>query len=99
MLAVHVTNHHIDLPPLVARMAAAHDPPLVARYRRSITSEAQRGEGKSDSEWMVLARTDESLGPVAWDAYWDRVKIKRGPVWRDDFANVLRVWKKDVEEE
>jgi len=93
MLAVNVTNHHLDLPPLVARLAASFDPPLSVRYRHDRPTEELKVEGKLESEWMILARNDAGLGPVEWDAYWNRVKVVPGPIWRDDFANLLRAWK------
>ncbi|MBA4063367.1 MAG: hypothetical protein C0501_06575 [Isosphaera sp.] len=95
VLAVNVTNRHLDLPPLVARAAAAFDPPLSVRYRHDQPTDALRAEGKDESEWMILARDDAALGPVAWDPYWDPVRVTAGPVWRDDFADTLGAWRKD----
>jgi hypothetical protein len=94
VLAVNVTNPHLELPPLVARTAASFEPPLAVRYRHDRPTEADRAEGKSESEWMILARDDEALGPIAWDPYWDRVAVTPGPIWRDDFANLLALWRK-----
>jgi hypothetical protein len=94
VLAVHISNNHLDLPPLVARLAADHDPPLAVRYCHDVASEEERADGKSDSQWMVLARTEADLGKLANSLYWERVPVVPGPVWRDDFANLLRVWKK-----
>ncbi|HSQ58046.1 MAG TPA: fused MFS/spermidine synthase, partial [Gemmata sp.] len=93
ILAIHVTNPHLDLAPLVTRLAADHDPPLAVRYRNDIPSDEMRAEGKTSSEWMILGRNDDALGPVSWDPYWDPVKPVPGPVWRDDFANVLAAWR------
>ncbi len=95
ILAVNVTNRHLDLPPLVARAAASFDPPLSVRYRHDQPTEALRAEGKEESEWMILARDDAALGPVAWDPYWDLVRVTDGPVWRDDFADTLSAWRRD----
>lgn len=95
VLAVNVTNPHLDVAPLVARTAALFDPPLAIRYRKDSVTDTLKAEGKSASEWMILARTEQGLGPVAWDPYWDLVdSVPDGPVWRDDFANVMRVWRK-----
>ncbi|MDB5308403.1 MAG: spermidine synthase [Gemmataceae bacterium] len=99
VLAVHVSNAHLDLPPLVNRLAADHDPPLAARYRHDHPVKGAE-DGKEVSQWMVLARTETDLGPMARGPYWEPVRgPPRGPVWRDDFANLLWAWKrKDTEE-
>lgn len=94
VLAVHISNNHLDLPPLVARLAADHDPPLAVRYCHDVASDPDRLDGKSDSQWMVLARSEAALGKMATNAYWQRVPVVPGPIWRDDFANLLSVWKK-----
>jgi len=98
LLAIHVSNQHLDLAPLVTRMAAAHDPPLLVRYKHDQPSEADRAEGKSASEWLILARDANSLGRLYFDPYWDWLKPVPGPVWRDDFANILAVWRKDPQD-
>ena len=98
VLAVHISNNHLDLPPLVARLAAHEfDPPLAVRYSHDIASEEQRKDGKTDSQWMILARKEADLGTLATNPYWDKVPVVPGPVWRDDFANLLKVWKKREE--
>jgi SAM-dependent methyltransferase len=100
VLAVHISNNHLDLPPLVARIGRREfDPPLAVRYSFDTPSESEKADGKSASQWMVLARTEADLGKLATTpAYWERVPDVDGPVWRDDFANLLKVWKKRAEE-
>jgi spermidine synthase len=97
ILAVHLSNVHLDLPPLVTRLAADHDPPLVVRYWHDVALDNERKDGKTDSQWMVLARSEADLGKIAKSPHWDKMKVVPGPVWRDDFANVLRVWRKEEE--
>jgi protein-L-isoaspartate O-methyltransferase len=99
VLAVHISNNHLDLPPLVARIARHEiEPPLSVRYSHDMASEDERADGKSDSQWMVLARSDADLGRMATHAYWEKLPDVDGPIWRDDFANLLKVWKKRAED-
>ena len=104
VLALHVSNQHLDLPPLVARLAADHNPPLAVRACHDIATELEMADGKTDSRWMVLARTEAVLEPLepvpaprprgGKTLDWKPVPATDGPVWRDDFANLLKVWKK-----
>jgi hypothetical protein len=98
VLAMHVSNNHLDLPPLVDRLAADHAPPLVARYSNDGATDAEKDDGKLPSQWMVLARSESDLGPVARSPAWQPVRIEHnGPIWRDDFANLLWAWKRKDE--
>jgi SAM-dependent methyltransferase len=95
VLAMHVSNNHLDLPPLVDHLAADHDPPLAARYCRDFPTDAEKRDGKLGSQWMVLARSETDLGAMAKGPTWFPVReSRRGPVWRDDFANLLWAWKR-----
>ncbi|HYH66108.1 MAG TPA: fused MFS/spermidine synthase [Urbifossiella sp.] len=95
VLAVHVSNVHLNLPPLVDRLAADHAPPLAARYWDDHPTDEEKADGKTASQWMVLARGVGDLGVMARGPQWHPVRAGPGPVWRDDFANVLGVWKRD----
>jgi hypothetical protein len=98
VLAMHLSNNHLDLPPLVGRLARDHDPPLVVRYAHDEPSEAEREDGKAASQWVVLARSEADLGAMAGGPHWQPVPARPGPVWRDDFANILSVWKRGEED-
>jgi len=98
VLAMHVSNNHLDLPPLVDRLAADHSPPLVARYCNDSATDAEKDDGKLPSQWMALARTEADLGSMSRGPAWQVVRIERsGPIWRDDFANLLWAWKRKEE--
>jgi hypothetical protein len=98
VLAMHVSNNHLDLPPLVERLAEDHSPPLVARYCHDLANEADKEDGKLTSQWMVLARTESDLGPMSRGPVWMPVRLDHGgPIWRDDFANLLWAWKRKEE--
>lgn len=103
-MALHISNNHLDLKPLIRRLADDHNPPLTVRYCHDSPTENERLDGKTDSQWMVLARRDEDLASLGLSTplpahtkrqIWQSVEWREGPLWRDDFANLLRVWKKN----
>jgi predicted O-methyltransferase YrrM len=132
ILALHVSNVHLDLPPIIARLADDHDPPLHVRLcNDQFLTDAERDDGKTPSQWMLLARSEEDILPMLshgqpprlsrWEPIalpmplpippmpvvqtstaqrmqWQTVPRKAdAPLWRDDFANLLRAWKKREE--
>jgi hypothetical protein len=91
VLAIHISNDHLDLQPLVA--AIAEDLGLVARVRYDVYS----GGGTdlithSASVWAVVARNESAFGSLSTDASW-RLASNTGGVrpWTDDFSNILSV--------
>jgi SAM-dependent methyltransferase len=98
VLAFHLSNRYLDLPPLVARLGAGHGPPFAAKVDADEPTDREREDGKFASTWVVLARDPADLGPVAKDTHWQVVRPTDGPVWRDDFSNLLGVWKKSAED-
>jgi hypothetical protein len=49
-------------------------------------------DGKIPSEWMVMARTRDELGPLGRDAKWQTPLVAAStPLWTDDFSNILSV--------
>ena len=94
VLAFHLSNRYLDLPPMVARVAAANEPPFGCRVDNDSPTDAERADGKFPSVWAVLARDPADLGAVAADIRWQKVQPTPGPAWRDDFSNLLAVWKR-----
>lgn len=76
VLAVHISNHYLDLEPVVARVARAAG--LVCR--------AQRG---AQGDWAVLAERRRDLGSAYTDARWHDCRGGTGGVWTDDFSNLV----------
>jgi hypothetical protein len=101
VLVMHVSNRYLDLAPLVGRVVAAVDPTLVVRWDddRSV-SDVQKADGKTASTWVVVARRVEDTPTQANgrpNSRWQKLPPGTGPVWRDDFSNLLGVWRRDGE--
>ncbi len=93
LLLFHVSNRYLDLPPLLARLAEAHDPPLAARVDDDSPTSAQEADGKMRSVWVLLARSADDLREACKDIHWQPIPMRPGPVWTDTFSNLLGVWK------
>jgi len=88
-LVMHISNRHLRLAPVVARLAASEG--LVALHQIEIVGPTAP-EGKSASHWIVMARSREDLGALVADSRWSPLVAPDGtPVWTDDFSNILSV--------
>ena len=95
ILAVHVSNRHLDLEPVVAAIAARNG--LAGRINRySAPEELAESMAATSSHLVVLARNEGTLEALDLDAGWvplgapDRVRV-----WTDDYTSIvplLRWW-------
>jgi len=85
MLAFHVSNNHLDLVPVLARLAHAFG--LASAWRLDVVVDPSR-TGNSSSLWVVMARRREDLGTIAADQRWKVLGSDARPVWSDDFSNI-----------
>ena len=95
ILAVHVSNRHLDLEPVVAAVAARTG--LAGRIKRyTAPEELAESKAATSSHLVVLARDEGTLEALDLDAGWvplgapDRVRV-----WTDDYASIvplLRWW-------
>jgi len=88
VLAIHITNRHFDLAPIIARIAPGAG--LVA-YERSFSPPPGTNLALTPpSRWMVLARDRTDLGGLADRANWTlRPAMPATKLWTDDFSNIL----------
>jgi hypothetical protein len=85
-LAFHITNRHLTLAPVVARLALDHG--LAVLWQRHTASQP----GQLSSEWMVMARKAADFGSLASDSRWSTPPVPQStPLWTDDFSNILSV--------
>jgi hypothetical protein len=91
VLAFHISNRHLTLSAVVARLSAHHG--LTAREFRDEPVAGQPWAGdKAQSNWIMLARSPEDLGALTRDSRWTAPRIVAGTnLWTDDFSNVVEV--------
>ncbi len=94
MLLFHISNHYLELYPVLARLAL--ELRLDAYIQNNIIeSEVEKQQGKSASQWMLLvdAETD-AKGLEQGIGRWLRLKpASQYPLWTDDFSSLVDVLK------
>ena len=89
VLVMHISNRHLRLAPIVARLTESQG--LVA-VQQVETIGPDWPEGKNPSHWVVMARDRAALGALAQDSRWlPLVASSSTPLWTDDFSNILSV--------
>jgi hypothetical protein len=90
VIALHITNNHLEMEPVVAAVAASLG--LVGVAQEQHVSTAAEELGARRSHWVTLARDPGSLGRLASDPRWHPLEARPGdPVWTDQFSNILSV--------
>ncbi len=89
LLAFHVSNRYLDLKRVLSALAADAD--LVALYcADALVTPDQQLEGKTPSEWVVMARRDADLAYLPRRERWEALEPNAESVlWTDQFSNVL----------
>ncbi|MCA1731627.1 MAG: hypothetical protein LC751_20160, partial [Actinobacteria bacterium] len=86
VLAMHISNRHLKLEPVLGNVA--QDTGLVCRAE--FDADTQGKPGKVPSNWLVIAHDEADLGTVAGDGRWKPCATDPGsPVWTDDFSNLI----------
>ena len=95
IIAVHISNRHLDLEPLLAALADRVGVAARAKYYKPPETTAPTPPSSS-SHLVVLARDEDTLQALDLDSGWtslgspDRIRV-----WTDDYASivpVLRWW-------
>ena len=93
-LAFHISNRHLAIAPVLARLAVSHA--LTVRLQQHKVDQSITPELFS-SDWMVMARNAADLGSLATDPRWRTPAIPTStPLWTDDFSNILSVLRLNV---
>ncbi|MFO0856557.1 MAG: fused MFS/spermidine synthase [Phycisphaerales bacterium] len=90
VLAFHISNRSFDLAPVLARHAL--DMKLIARKNADMfASPMEAQQGKFESHWFVMAKTDQGLSGLARAAMWYQPDVV-GSLWTDDRSDILSVF-------
>jgi hypothetical protein len=92
VIAVHLSNEHLNLEPVVG--AIAKDLRLASRVRRDLTiAPSDIGTGRTQSIWAILAKSDADFGALASEPVWDQLRRRQEVrAWTDDYSNIIRVF-------
>lgn len=94
VLVMHISNRHMDLSQIVARVADQLD--AAALYQFYIPpAEIDGVFAESASQVMVLGATPEALATLKADSRWTELKADGKRPWTDDYSNVIgAIWAK-----
>src|SRR5690606_28653178 len=89
LIAIHISNRHLALGPVIARLAA--DASTVVRERVDPSDPRLIADGvRTASHLVVMAPAERNLGTIARDTRWKTGTVGADtPLFTDDFSNVL----------
>lgn len=88
LLVMHISNRHLDLSRIVARIAEQIGVP--AYYQFYVADENAISDfGAASSQVVVLARSESALDAIKDDARWSLLVSDGKRAWRDDYSNVI----------
>lgn len=100
IIAINISNRFINLEPVLINLAQQLKLVSYNQIDRTITPE-QKSQGKTASQWMILAKNPESLGILTTDSRWhsstkiDTKHNSQPTVWTDDFSDIWQVLRLD----
>jgi hypothetical protein len=94
ILVMHVSNRHLALEAILARIAHAEGVPAYYTFFVPEVSEDAEAQGVSPyeanaSQVVVMARNEAALARYATDAEWTRLETDGSRAWTDDYSNVI----------
>lgn len=88
VIALHVSNVHMELASVVTAVAAEEG--FVSYFKRSDDANNFSSDRRTNSEVVVLAHSEASLGELPRRHGWRKIDPKPGiAAWTDDYSDVL----------
>lgn len=88
VLVFHISNRHLALAPVVARLAAASGAIAVHQVYRP-NEAAAMAQGAVASEVVLVSREPAALGLARVSGKWSELESDGGRAWSDDYSNVI----------
>ncbi|MBI5528119.1 MAG: fused MFS/spermidine synthase [Deltaproteobacteria bacterium] len=91
LIAFHISNLHVRLRPVVGNLA--RDAGLVCLFQEDADlSDDEAAQGKAQSQWAVMARSEADLAPIIDNGRWRRENgDPSARVWTDDYSSIVSV--------
>jgi hypothetical protein len=91
LLLFHISNRYLDLTPVLSGLAA--DARMTALEQFNDATPEEQAQGKSPSQWVVMAQQPGDLALLAGDPRWQTLAAAPSDLlWTDDFLSILRVF-------
>lgn len=86
ILLIHISNRHIDLQPVLGRIAEEQG--LVALVREYEPTPEQTDQGARQSIWVAMAKSEDELANAIGQSDWVELEAG-GRLWTDDYADLV----------
>ncbi|HEY0738110.1 MAG TPA: fused MFS/spermidine synthase [Herpetosiphonaceae bacterium] len=91
LLLFHISNRYLTLAPVLSTLAA--DAEMVALEQFNDATPEEQAQGKSPSQWVVLAHEADDLALLNGDTRWKPLGAPAPELlWTDDFLSILNVF-------
>lgn len=88
ILAFNASNRHLELEPALAAIAKSKG--LAFRNAKDvIKSVEEKKRGKMNSSIVLMARSEDLLGPFSSDSQWSDMPSQLPRVWTDQYTDIL----------
>lgn len=87
VLVFHISNRHIDLVPVLARIGAAEGAAM--RHQFYVPAPDEAASGVQPTNVMMFAKHAGALAPFDADARWQPVTADARRPWTDDYSNLV----------
>ncbi|MEZ5946173.1 MAG: fused MFS/spermidine synthase [Hyphomonas sp.] len=89
VLVFHISNRHMDLAPVVARIGAAEGATMLVQTYDAGPPEQRLETGADSSQVVILAKSPGALARFAADPRWHALAADGQRPWTDDYTNIV----------